>query len=39
MAEKVWADMTPEEKRAVRIEQWRNPDVPRRAGVHPKLAV
>lgn len=28
MAEKVWADMTPEEKRAVRIEQWRNPDVP-----------
>ena len=28
MAEKPWADMTPEEKRAVRIEQWRNPDVP-----------
>ena len=28
MAEKPWADLTPEEKRAVRIEKWRNPGVP-----------
>jgi hypothetical protein len=27
MAEKPWADMTPDEKRAKRIEDWRNPDV------------
>ena len=25
MAEKPWADLTPAEKRAVRIERWRNP--------------
>ena len=28
MAEKAWAQMTPEEKRAVRIENWRNPGAP-----------
>jgi uroporphyrinogen-III decarboxylase len=28
MADKAWADMTPAERRAVRIEQWRNPPVP-----------
>ncbi len=27
MAEKAWADMTPDEKRAWRIERWRNPDI------------
>ncbi len=27
MADKAWADMTPDEKRAWRIERWRNPDV------------
>ena len=27
MAEKPWASMTPEEKRAVRIERWRNPGI------------
>ena len=27
MAEKPWADMTPEERRAWRIERWRNPDI------------
>ncbi len=28
MAEKAWADMTPAERRAWRIDKWRNPDVP-----------
>ena len=28
MAEKPWADMTPDEKRAYRIDRWRNPGVP-----------
>ena len=28
MAEKPWADMTAEERRAFRIERWRNPGVP-----------
>ena len=28
MADKPWADMTPDEKRASRIDRWRNPDVP-----------
>jgi uroporphyrinogen-III decarboxylase len=28
MAEKTWAEMTPDEKRAVRIERWRNPGIP-----------
>ncbi|NLE11655.1 MAG: uroporphyrinogen decarboxylase [Actinobacteria bacterium] len=28
MAEKAWAQMTPEEKRAYRIEKWRNPGAP-----------
>jgi Uroporphyrinogen decarboxylase (URO-D) len=27
MAEKPWADMTPEERRASRIEKWRHPDI------------
>jgi hypothetical protein len=27
MADKAWADMTPDEKRAWRIDRWRNPDV------------
>jgi hypothetical protein len=27
MAEKTWNDMTPEERRAWRIDRWRNPDV------------
>ncbi len=27
MAERPWADMTPEERRAWRIERWRNPDI------------
>jgi Uroporphyrinogen decarboxylase (URO-D) len=27
MTDKAWADMTPEEKRAWRIDKWRNPDV------------
>jgi hypothetical protein len=27
MADKAWADMTPEEKRAWRVDKWRNPDV------------
>jgi hypothetical protein len=27
MVEKSWADMTPEEKRAARIDRWRNPDI------------
>jgi len=27
MAEKPWASLTPEEKRAVRIERWRNPGI------------
>ena len=27
MAEKAWANMTPEEKRAWRIDKWRNPDI------------
>ena len=28
MADKTWADMTPDEKRAWRIDRWRNPDIP-----------
>jgi hypothetical protein len=28
MAQKPWAQMTPEERRASRIDNWRNPDVP-----------
>lgn len=28
MADKPWQDLSPEEKRAVRIERWRNPDIP-----------
>ena len=28
MAGKAWADMTPEERLAARIEKWRNPDIP-----------
>jgi uroporphyrinogen-III decarboxylase len=28
MADKPWDKMTPEEKRAQRIERWRNPDIP-----------
>ena len=28
MAGKAWADMTPEERLASRIEKWRNPGVP-----------
>ena len=28
MAEKSWADLTPDERRAKRIERWRNPPVP-----------
>ena len=28
MADKPWADMTPAEKRAARIEKWRNPEIP-----------
>ena len=27
MAEKTWAEMTPEERRAFRIDKWRNPEV------------
>jgi hypothetical protein len=27
MAAKAWKDMTPEEKRAWRIDRWRNPDI------------
>jgi uroporphyrinogen-III decarboxylase len=27
MADKLWKDMTPEEKRAFRIDKWRNPDI------------
>jgi hypothetical protein len=28
MADKPWADMTPPEKRALRIDKWRNPGIP-----------
>ncbi len=28
MAEKPWADMTADEKRAWRIDRWRNPPIP-----------
>ena len=28
MADKTWADMTPDEKRVWRIDRWRNPDIP-----------
>jgi hypothetical protein len=27
MAEKAWSALTPEEKKAKRIEDWRNPDI------------
>ncbi len=28
MAEKPWAQMTADERRSWRIDQWRNPDIP-----------
>lgn len=28
MADKAWKDMTADEKRASRIDRWRNPDIP-----------
>ncbi len=28
MADKAWADMTPEEKRAWRVDRWLNPGLP-----------
>ena len=27
MQDKPWAEMTPEERRASRIDEWRNPDI------------
>jgi hypothetical protein len=27
MAEKAWTSLTPEEKRAIRVDRWRNPDI------------